>query len=487
MLNEIPGRVPNFIGGQKRDTASWLEKFDPHSGEVLTEVASSSTAEVALAVETAAAAQVAWAQLSPVQRGTRLLDFALALSREREGLSWTVAKESGKSLKLSRGETDAAVACGTFFSGEGQRLFGRTLTSMQPNRRVFTVREPLGVAGLLTASNTPLPNLAWKVFPALVCGNAVVLKCSEDTPVSGLRFAELAVDSGIPEGVLNVIQGSGPEAGAALVAHRGVQVVSFTGSAAAGRSVGAAAGARLARCSLELGGKNPFVVCSDADIENAVNWAVQSSFSNAGQRCAAASRIIVDSEIYDVFRDALVVRTRTLKLGVADEDDLGPVVSESHANRIVAQVAAARARGARILAGGGRSSRPELARGFYVEPTLIEDLSPNDELSSTELFGPVAILYRVQGFQSALQLANSAPYALTASIHTRSFHRVMEFTNRVHAGMVTANAGTHGSEPHFPFGGPKDSGNGTREPGTEALDVYSNLKNVVLAFDPSQV
>jgi aldehyde dehydrogenase (NAD+) len=408
----------------------------------------------------------------------------MALKQQRETVAQIVAAETGKSYAAALGETDGAVELGLFYAGEGQRLYGRTTTSGTPNRYAMTVRQPLGVAGLIVAANTPIANVAWKVFPALICGNAVVLKAAEDTPATAWIFAKTAQAAGLEAGVLNVIQGYGEEAGAALVGHRDVDVLSFTGSTAVGRRIGAIAGERLTKVSLELGGKNPLVVCDDADLDNAAKWVLLSAFSNSGQRCAAASRIIIFDEIYDRFRDTLVERTRRLKVGTSDDDDLGPVINERQLTNMIRAVEEARRRGAVVLSGGTRLTDPAHRKGFYLAPTLIENVA-DDELSRTELFGPVACLYRVGDFSSALVLANDSPYGLTACIHTRNIDRAMEFTQKVQAGVAVVNAGTYGSEPHMPFGGLKQSGNGSREPGTEALDVYSTIKDIYVNVNPA--
>jgi aldehyde dehydrogenase (NAD+) len=329
--------------------------------------------------------------------------------------------------------------------------------------------------------------VAWKVFPALVCGNTAVLKAAEDAPATAWLFGRLAHEAGLPPGVLNVVQGLGAEAGAPLAADARVAVVSFTGSTAVGREIARVTGSRLARCSLELGGKNPLVVCDDADLENAAQWTVLSAFSNAGQRCAAGSRIIVCAPVYAAFRVMLVERIRRLRVGPGDEDDFGPVISAGQLDAMLKAVAHARAAGAVVLTGGVRLDDPAHAGGFYLAPTLIENASPDAGISTTEIFGPVACLYRARDFADALDLANRSPYGLTACIHTRSLHRALAFARRVQAGVAVVNAGTYGSEPHMPFGGVKQSGNGSREPGTEALDVYSNLKNIIMAFDPNLV
>ena len=325
------------------------------------------------------------------------------------------------------------------------------------------------------------------MFPALLCGNAAVLKAAEDTPATAWYFGKLAHEAGLPAGVLNIIQGYGREAGGPLVADPDVDVVSFTGSTAVGRQIASVAGQRLAKVSLELGGKNPLIVCDDADLDNAARWVLLSAFSNAGQRCAAASRIIIFEGIYDRFRDMLLDGTRKLKLGPGDDDDLGPVINAKQIENMLAEVEQARREGAVVLIGGNRLTDSAHAGGFYVAPTLIENVDPHSRISTTELFGPIACLYRVKDFAQALQMANDSPYGLTACIHTRSIHRATEFSQKIQAGVAVVNAGTYGSEPHMPFGGLKQSGNGWREPGTEALDVYSDLKDVYINIDPEKL
>ncbi|MFC1829868.1 aldehyde dehydrogenase family protein, partial [Thermodesulfobacteriota bacterium] len=392
--------------------------------------------------------------------------------------------ETGKSYQDALGETEGAIALGLFYASEGQRLYGKTTTSAVPNKYAMTIRQPLGVAGLIIAANTPIANVAWKVFPALICGNAAVLKAAEDTPATAWIFGEIAHKAGLPPGVLNVIQGYGEEAGAPLVANPDVDVISFTGSTAVGRQIAAIAGERMARVSLELGGKNPLVVCDDADLENAAKWVLLSAFSNAGQRCASGSRIIIFKSIYKQFRDMLIERIKCLKIGPSNEDDFGPVINENQLNSMIEAIARAQQRGAKVLTGGYRLTGPEHRSGFYMSPTLIENVSMQDEISTTELFGPVACLYRAEGFAEALELSNDSPYGLTACIHSRNVNRAIEFTQKVQSGVAIVNAGTYGSEPHMPFGGVKNSGNGTREPGTEALDIYSNLKDLYICVDP---
>lgn len=483
----LPNRVQNWIAGVERAALSgeFFEKLNPANGERLCSAPRSRAGDVDLAVDAARQAQPQWAAMPAVRRGMLLHSVALALRQQRERIAQIVAAETGKSYAAALAETDGAIELGLFYAGEGQRLYGRTTTSGTPNRYAMTIRQPLGVAALIVAANTPIANVAWKVFPALICGNAVVLKAAEDTPITAWLFASVGQTAGLPNGVLNVIQGYGEEAGAPLVAHPGVDVVSFTGSTAVGKRIGAVTGERLTKVSLELGGKNPLVVCDDADLENAAKWVLLSAFSNSGQRCAAASRIIVFESIYQEFRGLLIERTEKLKIGTADDDDLGPVINEKQLNKMLRAVDGARARRARVLVGGGRLTDGLHGQGFYMAPTLLEEVGVDDELSTRELFGPIACLYPAKDFASALALANDSPYGLAACIHTRNIDRAVEFTQKVQAGVAVVNAGTYGSEPHMPFGGLKQSGNGSREPGTEALDVYSTLKDVYMNVNPA--
>jgi aldehyde dehydrogenase (NAD+) len=314
----------------------------------------------------------------------------------------------------------------------------------------------------------------------------VVLKPAEDTPASAWFMGRIAEEAGLPKGVLNIVQGLGSEVGPPLVGHPEVDVISFTGSTRVGREIAKRAGAELKKLSLELGGKNALVVCDDADLDNAVHWVRLSAFSNAGQRCASSSRIIIFDSIYDAFVERLVAATKALRLGIDDDSDLGPVINERQLRSMVAAVERATATGARPLVGGGRPAQEELASGFYMQPTLLEQADPAAEVSTTELFGPIALLYRVSGFEEAVALANRSPYGLTACIHTRNVDRALTFAERINTGVAVINAGTHGSEPHMPFGGRKASGNGSREPGTEALDIYSELQDVYINVSPER-
>lgn len=463
-----------------------FEKRCPMDDRVLACVERGGAADVARAVDSAAAACEAWGRVPAPRRGEILARAAdLLRARERE-FGEVVQLETGKPWKNAAAEVASSADLADFMASEGSRFFGRTMTSPIDNRAVQTVRAPIGVCAGIVPFNSPLAGIAWKVFPALLCGNAIVVKSHELTPYTAVLFGQLLRDAGLPRGLYAAVQGFGPEAGEPLVRDDRVGVVSFTGSAPTGKRVQKMVSERavLAKVCLELGGKNPLVVCDDADLDLAVEHAVASAFVDAGQRCAAGSRLLVFDAVYDAFRERLVSRVAAVKVGSGPQDECGPVISSANLDRLLRTVRDAAGRGARVIAGGDRVEA--LAPGYYMAPTVLEGVAPGDEVSQCELFGPVTALYRVSDFEEAIRLANDTSFGLTGAIHTRSIHRIQEFAARYRAGLVSVNGPTYGAGPHMPFGGVKNSGNGFREPGTEALDVYTELKTVVINHDPAR-
>lgn len=476
----------NVIAGEEVEGSDgWAVRYSPVDGRPIARFTLSGPEDVRRAVNAARVAQGEWASRTAVERGTIVRSIARLMEVRAEELVGLVVAETGKPRRDAQGELDAAVEMGWFVAGEGRRLYGRTTTSAVPHKSVQLVRVPVGVAGLIVAANTPLPNYAWKVFPALLCGNAVVLKPSEHTPLSATRFVELAHEAGVPSGVLNLVHGHGGVAGAALV-EADVDLVSFTGGSEAGRQIAASTGARLVKTCLELGGKNPLLVCDDARLPAAARAAALSAFSNAGQRCASGSRILVMAQVYDEFRELFLKQVDALRVGSGPDDDLGPVISEAQLDRMLSAVAEARRAGSAVLTGGARLGG-ELAQGCYVPPTVVEQPEQQLAVSCEELFGPIAALYKVDSFDAGVAQSNDSIFGLTAAVWTQSIDRALVFVERVRAGMVVVNGPTYGSEPHMPFGGVKASGNGFREAGTEVLDVYSEWKSVALIHDPTLV
>ena len=484
-----PSFVPHWIADAEVPSmgGATFDKRCPIDDRVVAQVARGGAAEVAHALSSAAGAAEAWAQTPAPRRGA-ILGRAAQLLREREQeFGEIIQVETGKPWKNAIAEVASSADLAVFMEGEGSRFYGKTMPSPIPNRTVQTVRSPIGVCAAIMPFNSPLAGVAWKVFPALLCGNAVVVKSHELTPHTAVAFGRLLKDAGLPVGLYSAVQGSGPDAGAPLVQDNRVGVVSFTGSSATGKLIQKMVSERsvLAKVCLELGGKNPFVVCDDADLELAADLAVASAFIDAGQRCASGSRLIVFDSVYDAFRKALLERVARVRVGSGPEDECGPVISRASLDRLVAQVAGAVSRGATLLAGG--SAVAALAPGYYMAPTVLEGAKPSDEVSQHELFGPVTCLYRCRDFDDAVRLANGTSYGLTGAIHTSSHHRAQAFVARYRGGLVSVNGATFGAGPHMPFGGVKNSGNGFREPGTESLDVYTELKTVVINHDPGRL
>ena len=472
--------INNWINGSEVPplNSSYLEKFNPHDDSLISNFANSSKEDVNLSVEVAYNSFEQWKSFTPIRRGEILLELVNLMKINHQTLCNCFALETGKPMNDAIGELNGAIKLGIFFSGEAMRMYGKSLISGIEGKQTFTIREPRGVAGLIVPANTPIANIAWKVFPALICGNTVVLKSSEDAPEIAVEFAKLTKAAGLPDGVFNVIHGSGNISGQALVEHSLVSTISFTGSTYVGKIIASACSRKLTRVSLELGGKNPFVVCDDADIDNAVDWASLSAFSNAGQRCASASRIIIFENVYNQFVEKLIAKANSMRLGIDEMSNLGPLITKKQQITIQSFIDNALKSGGRVLCGGRPPIENNLSKGYYFLPTLIDNVNINDEISQIELFGPVATLYSVKNLEEALQLANNTIYGLTSCIHTKDINKAMYFTRKINAGVVNVNMGTYGSEPHMPFGGFGESGNGTREPGVEAIDFYSELKNI---------
>jgi acyl-CoA reductase-like NAD-dependent aldehyde dehydrogenase len=468
-------------------TGSWFEKRSPIDDRVVASVARGTAADVARAVSAADAAAVAWGRLPAPRRG-EILGRAAALLRAQAGeFAEIIHVETGKPPKNAAAEVASSADLAVFMESEGSRFYGKTMASPIVNRSVRTERSPIGVCAAIVPFNSPLAGIAWKVFPALLCGNTVVAKSHELTPYTAVAFGKLLREAGLPAGVYSVVQGYGAEVGTSLIDDLRVGVVSFTGSVATGKQIQQTVSRRrvLAKVCLELGGKNPLVVCDDADLELAAEHAVASAFIDAGQRCASGSRLIVFERVYDAFRDAVVARAKKMRVGSGPQDECGPVISRASHDRLLQAVERAAGRGARVLTGG--CTVGALAPGYYVAPTVVENVSHDDELSQEELFGPVTCLYRAADFEAALALANGTAFGLTGAIHTFNSNRIEQFIARYRGGLVSINGPTYGAGPHMPFGGVKNSGNGFREPGTEALDVYCEWKTVVTNHDPARV
>ena len=468
--------LTHFIGGQRVAAPTPESSLNPsNTDEVVARVPVGGAAEVEAAVSAARAAFPAWSEASPEVRFDLLDKVGDTILKRRDELGRLLSREEGKTLPEGIGETVRAGRIFKYFAGEALRRHGQTLDSVRPGVEVQTYRQAVGVFGLITPWNFPIAIPAWKSAPALAFGNTVVLKPAGPTPATAWALAEMIHECGAPDGVFNMIFGPG-SMGAALVAHEGVDGISFTGSQAVGAGVAKAAVARQARVQLEMGGKNPLVVLDDADLDRAVMVALDGAFYGTGQRCTASSRLIVTDGIHDRFVAALAEKVAALRVGDALDPatQMGPAVSQAQMQTSYDYIDIARAEGGRIVTGGGRLKldRP----GWYVQPTLIADTSQAMRINGEEVFGPVASTVRVKDYDEALAVANAGEFGLSAGIVTTSLKHARDFQRRVQAGMVMVNLPTAGVDYHVPFGGSKKSSYGAREQGFAAIEFYTQTK-----------
>ena len=461
-------------------TAATFESLNPSTGEVIETFPRSSAADVDRAVEAARAAWEEWRLVPAPERGNILFRFAQLLERSKPELSDLMTREMGKVKAEAGGDVQEAIDMSYYMGGEGRRLFGQTTPSELRDKFQMSVRMPVGVVGAITPWNFPIAIPAWKLSPALVCGNTVVLKPAEDTPFLAQRFVDLLHEAGLPEGVVQVVHGFGEEAGDALVRHPDVPIITFTGSRETGVAVTKAAADRLKHVHLELGGKNAIIVMDDADLDLAVDGITWSAFGTAGQRCTAASRVIVQRGVYDELQQKLVARAEKMKIGAPWEDDteIGPVINEAAVEKIHSYTEIGVGEGAKLLTGGERIE----GHGYYYRPTVFAEVDPQMRIAQEEIFGPTTALIPVASFEDAVRAANSVEFGLSSSIFTRDVNKAFRAMRDLQTGITYINAGTTGAEVHLPFGGMKQTGNGHREAGQAALDVFTEWKSVYVDY-----
>jgi aldehyde dehydrogenase (NAD+) len=396
-----------------------------------------------------------------------------------------MTREMGKVVKEARGDVQEAIDMTYFIAGEGRRLHGFTTKAELPNKYAMCVREPIGVCGLITPWNFPMAIPSWKIVPALICGNTVVIKPAEDTPLSTYNFVEALEEAGIPKGVVNIVSGYGEEAGAALVDDASVRLISFTGSTDVGRIVSQAAAGNGKLCSLEMGGKNVVMIMEDADLDLAVDGVLWGAFGTSGQRCTAASRVVVHKKVVKKFTNTLVDRAKQLKLGngMSDKTDVGPVINKEALDRILGYIEIGQKEDkARLLCGGHRAEKGDLKHGFFIEPTVFGGVHPQMRIAQEEIFGPVVSVIECRDLDHAIDIANGVKYGLSASIFTGDANRAFRAMEDVDTGIFYVNASTIGAEVHLPFGGTKATGNGHREGGTQVLDIFSEWKSIYVDY-----
>jgi acyl-CoA reductase-like NAD-dependent aldehyde dehydrogenase len=480
------GSVGNFIGGEWVGAAGGetFESLNPATGETVGTFPRSRAEDVDRAVAAATAAFGDWRLVPAPKRGEILLRFALLLTEQKDELTQLMTREMGKVLPEAGGDVQEAIDMSLYMAGEGRRLFGQTTPSELPDKFNMSVRMPIGVVGAITPWNFPIAIPSWKLAPALVCGNTVVLKPAEDTPLLAQRFVELLAEAGVPPGVVNVVHGYGEEAGDALVRHPDVPVITFTGSRDTGIAVTKAAADELKHVHLELGGKNAIIVMDDADLELAVEGIVWSAFGTSGQRCTAASRVIVHRAVYDALQTRLARAAEAMRLGPGWEEttDLGPLINRAALEKVHRYTQIGSDEGARLLTGGEIASGDGLDRGFFYRPTVFADVEPGMRIAQEEIFGPTTALIPVADFDEAVRVANGIEYGLSSSIYTRDVNRAFRAMRDLAAGITYVNAGTIGAEVHLPFGGTKHTGNGHREAGQAALDVFTEWKSIYVDY-----
>jgi acyl-CoA reductase-like NAD-dependent aldehyde dehydrogenase len=477
----------NFIDGQWRPAGSGdaFENRSPaNQDDVLGLVPKSSAADVDAAVAAARAAFSHWRLVPAPKRAEILYRAAQILSERKEDYARTMTREMGKILDETRGDVQEAVDMSYLMAGEGRRMYGQTVPSELRDKFAMSMRQPVGVCGMITAWNFPIAVPSWKILPALVCGNTVVFKPAEEAPASAVNFVQALVDAGLPAGVLNLVLGDGPGAGAPLLAHPDVSVISFTGSTETGRLINQACAPTFKRVHLEMGGKNVILVMDDANLELAVDGALWGGFGTTGQRCTAASRVVVHEKVYGRFLDAFVARAKTLRVGdgLDPATQMGPSVSEAQLHRVIEYVRIGQQEGARLATGGTRLTGGKWARGFFHEPTVFADVTRTMRVAREEIFGPVVSVLSCASLEEAIDIANDVAYGLSASIYTQDINKAFTAMRDVYTGIFYVNAPTIGAEVHLPFGGTKATGNGHREAGTAALDVFSEWKSVYVDF-----
>jgi alpha-ketoglutaric semialdehyde dehydrogenase len=483
----IPKVYKNYINGEwteSRSNKAFENRNPANTDELIGMFPDSTEEDVNAAVDAAREAYKTWRLVPAPKRAEILFRAAEMLVKRKENLARDMTREMGKILAETRGDVQEAIDMTYYMAGEGRRQFGQTTPSELPNKFAMCVRQPIGVSAMITPWNFPMAIPSWKIMPALICGNTVVLKPASDTPLSGYNLLQVLTEAGVPRGVVNIVTGSGREVGMPLTKHPDVSLVSFTGSTDVGRAVSEACAPAFKHCQLEMGGKNIIVVMDDANLELAVDGAIWGGFGTTGQRCTAASRVTVHKKVYKDFLERFTARAKSLKVGdgLDPTTEMGPCVNESQLQTVMEYVEIGKNDGAKLVAGGHRLEGKPYAQGWFHEPTVFADCDPRMRISQEEIFGPVVSVIPSDSLEHALEIANGVVYGLSASIYTRDVNKAFHAMRDLHTGIVYVNAPTIGAETHLPFGGTKQTGNGHREAGIAAIDFYSEWKTLYVDF-----
>ncbi|MFN2499022.1 MAG: aldehyde dehydrogenase family protein [Pyrinomonadaceae bacterium] len=477
----------NFINGKWVESTSsrTVSNVNPaNTDDIIGTVKQATREEARAAVEAAAAAFPGWRSMPAPARGRIVARAARLLEDNKEELARILTREEGKTVAESRGELQRSINVAEFCAGESRRMNGETIQSELPANFVYTIKQPLGVVACVTPWNFPVAIPVWKIAPALVAGNAVVFKPATLTPATAVRIVEIFAEAGIPPGVLNLVLGSGSEAGDEIINHPAVKAVSFTGSNQVGIRMYEEVSRRGAKVQCEMGGKNPVVILEDADLALAVESTAQGAFGSSGQRCTATSRAVVVNDIADEFVDRISKRAQLMRIGdgMDAKTEMGPSVDEGQFKTVLQYIDIGREDGATLVCGGLRATGDGLDKGFFVQPTVFDHVTPDMRIAREEIFGPVLSVQRVNNFDEAMQVANDTEFGLSSSIFSNDAPRIFRFVDEIETGMTHINSPTTGGEAHIPFGGIKGTGIGDREQGSTALDFYTELKVVYVDY-----
>jgi acyl-CoA reductase-like NAD-dependent aldehyde dehydrogenase len=486
MATASPRVFQNFINGEwvAPKSGKTIENRNPANTREIIGVFPASTAEdVSAAVSSAQNAYKTWRLVPAPKRAEILFRAAELILKRKEEFSRDMTREMGKVLAETRGDVQEAIDMTYYMAGEGRRLFGQTTPSELPNKFAMSVRQSIGVCGLITPWNFPMAIPSWKMMPALICGNTVVLKPAEDTPLSSYHLVEIMAEAGVPRGVINLVNGDGPGAGAPLSKHKDVPVISFTGSTATGRIIAETCAPDFRHYSLEMGGKNIILVMDDANLDLAVEGAIWGGFGTSGQRCTAASRVAVHKAVYKDFVDRFVGRAKKLRVGEGLDPavDMGPCI-EQQLQTVMSYVEIGKKEGAKLLTGGHRLEKDVHASGWFHAPTIFGDTDGKMRIAQEEIFGPVVSVIPIDSFEQGIEVANGVPYGLSASIYTHNVNRAFAAIQDLYTGIVYVNAPTIGAETHLPFGGTKQTGNGHREAAIAAIDFFTEWKSLYIDY-----
>lgn len=477
-------KLANYIKGEWKDVADSQAVINPATGKEIIQVPLSTVAHVDEAVQAAKRAQKEWALVPAPQRGEVLYRIGQIMKEQKEEISRLLTLENGKVLEEARGEVQEGIDMAFYMAGEGRRLFGQTTPAELQDKFAMSVRSPVGVAGIITPWNFPIAIATWKTFPAIIAGNAVVWKPATETPIMAYTLAKIFAEAGLPKGVVNVVFGSGTTVGDAMVNHDEINIISFTGSTETGRHIASTCGQQLKKVSLEMGGKNAVIVMDDADLNLAVEGILWSAFGTSGQRCTACSRVIVHEDVKEELEERLLVEMKQLTIGDGLDESIkvGPIINRSGLDKINEYIAIGENEGATLVAGGFELTDDPYKEGHYFAPTLFTDVKADMRIAQEEIFGPVVSLIPVKSFTEAIEVNNSVMYGLSSSIFTKDVNQVFQAQRDLDTGIVYVNAGTTGAEIHLPFGGTKGTGNGHRDSGLQALDVFTEWKAIYVDY-----